>query len=280
MVEIKENIILKNTLNCSILIDLSYKTTKTKKPIVVFAHGFKGFKDWGHFPLIMQQFVQEDFAFLKFNFSHNGGTADQPIDFPDLEAFGNNNLSKEVADLNTVLDAIYEQTIFPDEEVDKNNIYVIGHSRGGGISLLTTQINKKIKKIATWASVCDFKQRLPTNLEQWKNDGVIYIENARTKQQMPMYYQFVEDLLANKNSLSIKNAVTKITIPQLIIHGTNDSTVSVHEAQQIKEWNPKSTLYLIEGSEHTFGGIHPFESENLPTHTLELLQVTMEFFKK
>ena len=279
MVEIKENIILKSPLNCSILIDLSYKTTKTKKPIVVFAHGFKGFKDWGHFPLIMQQFVQEDFAFLKFNFSHNGGTLENPIDFPDLEAFGNNNLSKEVEDLNTVIDAIFERAIFPDEEVDKNNIYVVGHSRGGGISLLTTQINKKIKKIATWAAVCDFEQRLPTNLEQWKNDGVIYIENARTKQQMPMYYQFVEDLLANKNLLSIKNAVKKITIPQLIIHGTNDTTVSIDEAQQLKDWNSNAKMYLIEGAEHTFGGKHPFDSENLPKHTLMLLEITMDFFK-
>jgi pimeloyl-ACP methyl ester carboxylesterase len=94
-----------------------------------------------------------------------------------------------------------------------------------------------------------------------------------------MYYQFVEDLLANKHLLSIKNAVKKITIPQLIIHGANDTTVLVDEAHQLKLWNPNSKMYLIEGAEHTFGGKHPFDSENLPKHTLELLQITMDFFK-
>ena len=94
-----------------------------------------------------------------------------------------------------------------------------------------------------------------------------------------MYYQFVEDLLANKNLLSIKNAVKKITIPQLIIHGTNDTTVSIDEAQQLKDWNSNAKMYLIEGAEHTFGGKHPFDSENLPKHTLMLLEITMDFFK-
>ena len=32
-----------------IVLDYGYKKTATKKPIIVFAHGFKGFKDWGHF---------------------------------------------------------------------------------------------------------------------------------------------------------------------------------------------------------------------------------------
>ena len=43
--------------------------------------------------------ARNGFAFVKFNFSHNGGTIENPIDFPDLKAFGNNTYGKEVADL-------------------------------------------------------------------------------------------------------------------------------------------------------------------------------------
>lgn len=266
--------------NKSILYDVGYKKDNNKKPIIVFAHGFKGFKDWGHFPLIMQHFVENNFAFVKFNFSHNGGTMQNPIDFTDLEAFGSNNLSKEITDLNDVVNYIYENQIFPKEEANVNQIYVIGHSRGGGIALLTTQINKKIKKIVTWASVCDYYKRLPPNLIEWKKTGVVHIENSRTKQQMPMYYQFVEDLLNNKKMLSIENALQKIKIPQLIIHGTNDATVTVAEAHQLKKWNSKAEMYLIENADHTFGGKHPFLAESLPNFTLELLNKTGEFLKK
>jgi len=38
----------------------------------VYVHGFKGFKDWGFVPYIGETFASKGFAFLTFNFSHNG----------------------------------------------------------------------------------------------------------------------------------------------------------------------------------------------------------------
>jgi len=57
-----------------------------------------------------ESFANAGFFFIKFNFSHNGGTVKQPIDFPDLEAFGNNNYTKELDDLETVIDWIYSNS--------------------------------------------------------------------------------------------------------------------------------------------------------------------------
>ena len=37
--------------------DATYQTTSLPKPVVVFVHGFKGFKDWGHFPLLADFFA-------------------------------------------------------------------------------------------------------------------------------------------------------------------------------------------------------------------------------
>lgn len=271
---------LKRANKKTILFDAGYTTTNTKKPIVVFAHGLKGYKDWGHFPLIMHYFIEHNFMFLKFNFSHNGGTIKNPIDFPDLVSFGNNNLSIEIEDLNDVINNIYENKIFPPEETNLDQLYVIGHSRGGGVSLLTTQFNSKIKKIVTWSSVSDFYKRLPSNIEEWKEKGVIFIENIRTKQKMPMYYQYVEDLIKNRELLTIKNAVQKIKIPQLIIHGTNDSSVLIEDAFLLKKWNTGSTLYIVENADHTYGGKHPYGDHKLTKHTLEVVNKTIEFLKK
>ena len=103
---ISRNDVIQGKHNKPILLDIGYKPNGIQKPIIVFAHGFKGFKDWGHFNKVMEYFIDKDFIFVKFNFSHNGGTVQNPIDFPDLEAFGNNNYSKELADLSTVLDWI------------------------------------------------------------------------------------------------------------------------------------------------------------------------------
>ena len=79
------NLILEGKHSKPILTDVFFKEDKTKKPIVIFCHGYKGFKDWGAWNLMAETFVKAGFFFIKFNFSHNGGTIEQPIDFPDLE---------------------------------------------------------------------------------------------------------------------------------------------------------------------------------------------------
>jgi hypothetical protein len=97
--QIKRNIIVKsNRHNKPIVTDLFYKKTNFKKPIVIFCHGYKGYKDWGAWNIAAEEFSKANLFFIKFNFSHNGGTVKEPIDFPDLEAFGNNNFIIELND--------------------------------------------------------------------------------------------------------------------------------------------------------------------------------------
>ena len=67
--------------------------------MVIFAHGFKGFKDWGAHNLVASHFAENGFRFLKFNFSHNGTTIDRPTEFTDLIGFSDNTFSIEFDDL-------------------------------------------------------------------------------------------------------------------------------------------------------------------------------------
>jgi pimeloyl-ACP methyl ester carboxylesterase len=275
---------LNNTIqskhNKPILLDFGFKINQTKKPVVIFAHGFKGFKDWGHFNKVMEHFIENQFVFVKFNFSHNGGTVEQPIDFPDLEAFGNNNYTKELDDLRTVTDWIEHNEYIPNQEMNTEEIYLIGHSRGGGISVIGASEDKRIKKLVTWAAVADLINRVPASqLEFWKEQGVIYVENARTKQQMPMYYQFVEDALSNKERLSIEKAAQAIDFPHLIIHGTNDKAVDVKEAHALANWNKNAELFIIENADHVFGTSHPFNESEFPKDVKLVLEQTIRFFK-
>lgn len=263
-----------------ILLDIGFKPNNAAKPLIIFAHGFKGFKDWGHFNKVMGYFIGQGFVFLKFNFSHNGGTVEQPIDFPDLEAFGHNNYSKELDDLKTVVDWIEQTDLIPENEIDKSQIYLIGHSRGGGIAILGANQDNRIKKLITWAAVADFETRLPKDVSQWEKDGVIHIENARTKQQMPMYYQFVEDLKANADKLDIQKAEETLSIPHLIVHGSSDEAVDVADAKLLASWNNKAELYVIEGAGHTFGAKHPYTEKEFPTYVIDVLTKTLFFLKK
>ena len=52
-----------------ILLDVSYTEDGNEKPLVIFTHGFKGFKDWGHFNKLAKVFADAGFIYAKFNFS-------------------------------------------------------------------------------------------------------------------------------------------------------------------------------------------------------------------
>ena len=279
--KILSNFQIKSKFHKPILLDLFYQKTGAQKPLVIFIHGYKGYKDWGVFGKMNDRFVDEGFALLKFNFSHNGGTPEQPIDFPDLEAFGNNNYSKELSDLQTVLNWISTETQYH-EEIDIHNIALIGHSRGGGIATLTTASDSRIQKVITWASVCTLNRTMfqeGKELQAWKESGVSYVINGRTKQKMPHYIQFYEDYIQNKEKLNIESAAKKIEVPHLIIHGDGDDAVPFIHAENLHAWNPESKLINIPEANHVFGGKQPWTEEFLPSDFEQVLDITLEFLK-
>lgn len=275
------NKVLERPAKKPIVYDVFFTPSQKPKPIVIFCHGYKGFKDWGAWELVATAFAEAGFFFLKFNFSHNGGTMENPIDFPDLEAFAQNNYSKELEDLEDIINHVATTKRFH-EEAAVTNISLLGHSRGGGIVLIKAQENNFVKKVVTWAGVSDYKIRFQEgskNFEQWKNTGRTFIENGRTKQQMPHDWQFYENFIQNEERLTIKRALAYLEKPCLFVHGSEDPTVSIKEAKQLKHWKKNAALRIIEDANHVFGASHPWEKENLPQHLQEIVAITSSFLK-
>ena len=281
MIKKLDNIIINGSLDKSILIDAVFKANKQVKQVVVFCHGFKGFKDWGPFNKIASHFAEQDIVFVKFNFSYNGTTIKDPINFGDLKAFGNNNFCKELDDLSLVLDWI-ENCQELKEEIDISKISLFGHSRGGSIAMLKSAEDTRVIKVISWASPSNFLDRLPEKekLAKWKELGVAYIYNGRTKQNMPMYYQFYENCIEFASRLNIQNAVSIMSIPHLIVHGSKDTTVLISEAENIKSWNTNTKLHIIDGANHVLGGFHPYELDKFPKDLQEAIDMTIIFLKR
>ncbi len=276
-----KNIILQGKHNKPILVDVFVNDSIKNLPIVIFCHGYKGFKDWGCWDLAAEAFANAGFCFVKFNFSHNGGTVEQPIDFPDMEAFGNNNYIKELDDLEMVIDWLISSEFNYSKNVNTNKITLIGHSRGGGIVTLKAYEDKRIANVISWAGVSDYASRFGAEdeIKQWKKDGVKYIVNGRTKQKMPHFYQFYENFKANEARLNIKNAASNLKVPHCIIHGDNDTSVAMQEGKNIHSWNPNSEFVIIPNANHVFGGKHPWEQTTLPNHLQEVIEKSIAFIK-
>ena len=242
--------------------------------VILFSHGFKGFKDWGPFNEIANFFALNGYIFIKFNFSYNGTNLQNPTDFVDLNAFGNNNFCTELDDLELVIN--WTNTKYPGCKVS-----LFGHSRGGAISVLKSNENNQIDKVISWASPSNLISRLPDTdkARKWKDTNIVYVYNGRTKQNMPMFYQFYQNCIENIERLNIKKAIKEINIPHLHIHGSSDSTVLIEDALEMKRWNNKINLVIINDADHVFGSSHPYNKNKFPIHLNKALLKTLEFLK-
>lgn len=278
----ERNISLRSRHGRPFLADVCWQSDGLPKPIVIWVHGFMGFKDWGAYNLMAAYFASAGFVFVKFNMSHNGTTVDHPVDFADPEAFGQNNFEKELDDLGTVIDwVVSDAFVAAVSECNKEQVYLIGHSRGGGIVTLKAGEDARIKKLATWAAVGEFGRFWKGDqMDKIRQDGVIYVTNGRTKQQLPVYWQMYENYFAHPQRLYIPDVAASLSIPMLIVHGDQDEAVPVSSATELKEWKRDAELMIVEGGNHVFGGKHPWDSEILPADLHNVIDKTIEFFKK
>lgn len=276
----EKNIVVKGAAGLPITLDVFYEDSANQQPVVVYAHGFNGFKDWGNFDLVARRFAEAGFVFVKFNFSHNGTTPDQPGEFADLDAFGKNNYTIQLSDLKTITNWICDPANLYAAAMDPEQLYLIGHSMGGGIATIFASEDSRIKKLVTWAGISECKTPWGSwpaaKIKEWKATGVQYYTNTRTNQQMPLYYQLYEDYQNNKERLSIKKAIENIVVPVLICHGSNDLSVPEECAHQLTEWQPGAELFIVDGN-HVFDRRHPWIMNYLPEAMEEVVGKTISF---
>ena len=254
-----------------------FDNEKISKPCLIFVHGFKGFKDWGFWPYAAEFFAKNGFNVISFNFSHNG-VGDSLTEFEELDKFAENTISLEVDELDEIINSVKSGKL-----VIQNcfSIGIIGHSRGGAVSILTSAKNENVNALAVWASVAKLDRYTERQKKEWKERGFIEVFNSRTQQMMRLNVTLLNDIEKNKNStLNIETAVKKLNRPFLIVHGEQDLTVPVEEGKLLFEFadKEKTELEVIPATGHTFDIVHPFESSNAKFD--KVLNRTLDFFKK
>ncbi len=276
----REEFIIPGHQGKSILADIHYPLDQTECQLVIYAHGINGFKDWGGMEIIARQFARAGYAFLKFNFSHNGTTPAQPCQFADPEAYGQDNYSIRQQELNLISAYTLKPNIFPFRVA---GISLIGHSRGGTDALLNTRSNGRINQLITWSApayaTTPWRNWDKEKMQQWRDEGVVYLENKRTGQQLPLYYQLYEDYRQNKQAYSVEMAARELSIPWLICHGEEDEAVFIKDAYDLKSWQPQANIKIIANTGHTYGRSHPWEEENLPAPSQELVEHCLDFIQ-
>ena len=218
------------------------------KALVVIVHGFKGFKDWGFFPWLAGMLCDHRFAVCRFNMSRSG--IDENADtFNRLDLFADDTYSGQIADLHKVVRYCQARVDAP--------TFLVGHSRGGGVSLLAAEGIENLSGIVTWSAIARTERWDETTQSLWRRIGYLEVENTRTKQMMRMSTRMLDDIEAHGDRLDILKCATQIEQPILIIHGARDETVPFAESAEIASYARDASRVVIANAGHTYNAIHP-----------------------
>lgn len=221
---------------------------------VVLVHGFKGYKDWGFFPWVAERLVADRHAVVTFNLT-GSGIGEDPHTFSDLDAFEANTYTREQRDIARVVEAVRGELLprTPDR------IGLMGHSRGGAGAILQAAVGPSVEALVTWAAVANLDRWDEATCREWREAGRIFVLNSRTGQQMPLGVGLLEDFEAHREALDVTAAASRVGVPWLIVHGSDDETVEPDDGRALARAAPGARLVLIDGAGHTFGAKHPFE---------------------
>lgn len=252
-------------------------TTRTIFPIVLFIHGFKGFKDWGAFPDACEELAKSGFAVIAFNHSRNG-IGDNMLEFDEPELFEKQTLSGDLDDIGDVIKAIESKEISHSQiTLNTDKIGIIGHSRGGHTAVAAAAEYSNITCLVTWSAVADYNKRWSDKMvSDWNKKGYTEIENARTGQIFKIDVSVYNDAIENADHVIALNRVRDLHIPALFIAGKDDEAVPYSDSESLFRACPSDDkeVRLIENAGHTFEVSHPFEEGEFPEPFSEVLNLT------
>src|SRR6056297_119650 len=257
-------------------------TTKTRSfPIILFLHGFKGFKDWGAFPDACEYLARHGFCVLAFNFSKNG-VGEKMLEFGQPELFASETLSSDLNDVGDIISHLKNGELRSYQVMINTDIIgIIGHSRGGHTAVAAAAEYPGIQAIVTWSAVANYNKRWSDEMvNDWKNKGFTEIENSRTGQVFKLEKVVYDDAIEHAGRLMASQRVKELHIPALFIAAKDDEAVPASESKKLFRACPSDDkeIKLIQDTGHTFGTAHPFEDENFTEPFDELLESTETWF--
>ncbi|WP_411826924.1 alpha/beta hydrolase [Luteolibacter sp. AS25] len=214
--------------------------------LVVYGHGVTGDKDRDLMVKVAEGLAEKGWPGLRISFSGNGASEGK---------FEDSTISKEVADLQAVLDVVKE---------DKKIVYV-GHSMGGAVAALTAARDPRIDVLVTLAGMVRTKEFCEAEFgDVTPGEGCMWEDETK-----PLSQAFVDDLHQIEHTF---DAAESVPVPWLLFHGTADDVVlpqdSVHVHRKI---TATKKLVMVEGAGHMFDGHYDLLVEEIDGWLSEVL---------
>lgn len=217
---------------------------------VVLAHGFKGYYDYGLFPVLSRALVAAGLTCHRFNFSHSGMTRNtQTFERPDL--FEQDTWARQQTDLNAVLDHLKAH--------DRPTV-LFGHSRGGLSALVGAPHHAhRLAGVVSAAAPADACTLDDTPRRLLKKHGRLPSPSGRTGQELCVGRAWLDEIDADPTASDPVLALSRVPadLPVLLLHGDADTTVTPASLDRLHAAQPSAQRALLPGANHVFNIVNP-----------------------
>ena len=198
------------------------------KNLVILGHGVTGNKDRPFIVALAEALAAAGISALRVSYSGNGASGGRFVD---------SNISKEVADLGAVLDAL-----------SGYQVGYVGHSMGGAVGVLRASLDARIQLLVSLAGMVHTKAFAEREFGTVKPDeGCMWDEP-----ECPLSSAYMNDLTQIN---SVVERAPQIKVPWLLVHGTEDDVVPIQDSRDIfARANEPKEFIEIPGSSHVFSG--------------------------
>ena len=194
--------------------------------IVIIGHGVTGNKDRPFVVALGEGLGATGIPTLRMSFAGNGDSEGK---------FGDCTISKETEDLGSVIDVVGDR-----------KICYIGHSMGGAVGVRRASTDSRINALVSLAGMVHTEEFAQREFgEETPDAGYMWEEES-----CPLSSTYMNDMVAIH---SVEDLGAQISVPWLLVHGTEDDVVPIGDSRDIiaKAMNSPE-FFEIPGADHVF----------------------------
>ena len=196
--------------------------------IVVIGHGVTGNKDRPALVALAEGLADVGISALRFSFSGNGESEGK---------FTDSTITKEVADLGSVLDVLTD-----------HKICYVGHSMGGAVGVLRAATDERIEVLVSLAGMVHTNEFADREFGDVTPDAGFMWDEP----DCPLSQTYMDDMAMIN---SVAKQASKYGGPWLLVHGSEDDIVPIQDSIDILQFaNEPTELLELEGTDHVFSG--------------------------
>ena len=215
---------------------------------VIISHGFTSDKDRGRHIRLAEALAEEGIAAFRIDFGGSGESAEREI-----------TVQAEVDDLTSALQEMKKKGY--------TKIGLHGESLGGLVSLLSW--TPEVQTIGLWAPVTSNKVFIALDDEQ---KASLASKGHYVRVKGEKRFIIPQQCLDEREAVNQEELLKRISVPVFILHGVNDSIISIEESRRALQLLPAgSHLEELPDWEH---GDMPMEN-----HLDTVIPATVSWFK-